>query len=127
MSNRTPHAEGEADLSAVQVARLEAALARYDAPQRPGPPIPRQSYLLEALHDAQEICGGWLPRPALERISDRLQVPAAEVYGVTEFYSMFYTCPVGDRIIRVCQDGPCAVTGADALMLGVCGRLGVQP
>jgi NADH-quinone oxidoreductase subunit F len=126
MYHRISQAEGQTDLSAAQVLRLEAALARYDTPQRSGPPIPRQSYLIEALHDAQEICGGWLPRAALERIASSLEVPSAEVYGVTEFYSMFYTRPVGDRVIRVCQDGPCAVAGADRVIRDVGERLGVQ-
>ena len=36
------------------------------------------------------------------------------MYGVTEFYEMFHTHPVGQKVIRVCQDGPCAVAGADA-------------
>ena len=27
---------------------------------------PSRTYLLEALHDAQELYGGWLPRPAVE-------------------------------------------------------------
>jgi NADH-quinone oxidoreductase subunit F len=78
-------------------------LERYSAQTRPGPPIPRQSYLLEALHDAQGICGGWLPRVALEHIAYHLQVPSAEVYGVTEFYSMFHTRPVANKVIRVCR------------------------
>jgi len=82
--------------------------------------------MLEALHDAQEICGGWLPRAALERIAGSLGVPSAEVYGITEFYSMFYTRPLGGRVIRICQDGPCAVAGADAMIRSVCERLGVQ-
>ena len=56
-----------------------------------------------------------------------MDLPAAEVYGVTEFYEMFYTHPVGQKVIRICQDGPCAVAGADAVLAGLCQRLGVQP
>jgi NADH-quinone oxidoreductase subunit F len=82
--------------------------------------------VIEALHDAQEICGGWLPRVALERIADHFQVPSAEVYGVTEFYGMFYTRPVGKWVIRVCPDGPCAVAGADGLTQDVRRRLGLR-
>ncbi len=70
---------------------------------------------------------GWLPRPAVERIAAALDLPAAEVYGVTEFYEMFHTHPVGQKVIRVCQDGPCAVAGADTVLAGLCQRLGVQP
>jgi NADH-quinone oxidoreductase subunit F len=126
MSTRIPQTDEQADLSPAQAARLEAALARYGAPQPASPSIPPQSYMIEALHDAQEICGGWLPRVALERIADSLGVPSAEVYGVTEFYGMLYTLPVGDRVIRICQDSPCSMAGADAVIQGVCERLGVQ-
>lgn len=103
-------------------AALEQALARYAAG-----PLPRRSYLLEVLHDAQEIFGGWLPRPAVERIAAGLGVPQAEVYGVTEFYELFHTEPVGSKVIRVCQDAPCAVRGADALTANLCRHLGIRP
>ena len=104
-----------------QAAALEAVLARYAATT-----IPR-SYLIEILHETQDIYGGWLPRPAVERIAAALNVPQAEVYGVTEFYDLFHTEPVGRKVIRVCQDAPCGVAGADALLAGLCRHLGVQP
>ena len=92
-----------------------------------GPCDPAQASLLEILHDAQAICGGWLPRPAVEQIAGFLAIPLADVYGVTEFYEMFHTGPVGRKVIRVCQDGPCAVQGADALMARLTERLGIGP
>ena len=85
---------------------LASRLSRY---------APSRTYLLEALHDAQELFGGWLPRPAVEQIATYLGVPVADVYGVIEFYEMFRAEPVGRKLIRVCQDGPCAVAGADEL------------
>ena len=100
-------------------ARLEDLLARYAPQGRAG--------LLEVLHDTQTIFGGWLPRPALERIAGGLGLPVADVYGVTEFYEMFYTQPVGRKIIRVCQDASCALAGADALTAGICRKLGLRP
>ena len=88
---------------------------------------PSRTYLLEALHDAQELFGGWLPRTAVEQIATYLGVPVADVYGVIEFYEMFRAEPVGRKLIRVCQDGPCAVAGADELMGRLCRRLGIRP
>ena len=70
--------------------RLEAMLAGHGPRGR--------TILLEVLHDAQEICGGWLPRPAIERIAEFLEIPVADVYGVTQFYEMFHTEPVGRRV-----------------------------
>jgi NADH-quinone oxidoreductase subunit F len=105
-----------------QYGALEAVLARY----RTARPHPR-SYLLEILHETQDIFDGWLPRPAVERVAAALDMPQADVYGVTEFYDLFHTEPLGRKVLRVCQDAPCAVAGADALLAGLCRHLGVQP
>lgn len=110
-----------------RLAQLDALLTAYIESDRATPENPLRSYLLEILHDAQELFGGWLPRPAVERIAQFLRMPTSEVYGVTEFYEMFHTEPVGRQIIRICQDGPCAVVGADRVLAEVCGRLGVAP
>jgi NADH-quinone oxidoreductase subunit F len=104
---------------APEFAALEDVLARYRPQGRAG--------LIEALHEAQVIFGGWLPRAVVEQVASVLGVPAADVYGVTEFYEMFYTHPVGRKIIRICQDGPCALAGADALLAGMCRKLDIQP
>ena len=104
---------------APEFAALEDVLARYGPQGRAG--------LIETLHEAQAIFGGWLPRAAVERVAAGLGLPAADVYGVTEFYEMFYTHPVGRKIIRICQDGPCGLAGADTLLAGACRALGVKP
>jgi len=104
---------------APEFAALEQILARYRPHGRAG--------LIEALHETQAIFGGWLPRPALERVAAALSLPLADVYGVTEFYDMFFTHVVGQKLIRICQDGPCVLAGADALLAGACSRLGIQP
>lgn len=109
-----------------KLAQLETLLIGYRARSHAVPVIPLRSNLLEILHDAQAIFDGWLPRPALERIAEFLGIPVADVYGVTEFYEMFHTEPVGRQVIRICQDGPCAVAGADRLLAEVCDRLGVR-
>lgn len=107
--------------------QLEASLAAHISLAQTDPVTPLRSRLLEILHDAQAIFGGWLPRPAVERIAEFLHMPTADVYGVTEFYEMFHTEPVGRQVIRVCQDGPCALAGADRVLAEVCDRLGVRP
>ncbi|NJN96916.1 MAG: NAD(P)H-dependent oxidoreductase subunit E [Anaerolineales bacterium] len=86
-----------------------------------------RSVLLEVLHEAQALYGGWLPRHVVTRISRALDVPLSDVYGVTEFYTMFYTQPVGKKIIRLCEDGPCAVQGAEKVKAALCQHLQIQP
>ena len=71
-----------------------------------------RSALLPALHAAQDIYG-YLPQPVAAEIGRILGVPLADVYGVIDFYSMFYRDAVGKTVIQVCDDPACglAVTG----------------
>jgi len=70
---------------------------------------------LPALHAAQALYG-WLPEPVAAEVARALRVPLADVYGVIDFYSMFYREPVGKTIVRVCADPACALLGADAVL-----------
>jgi len=71
--------------------------------------------LLPALHAAQAIYG-YLPEPVTAEVARALHVPLADVYGVIEFYAMFYNEPVARTIVRVCADPACAMLGADAVL-----------
>ena len=66
--------------------------------------------LLPALHAAQELYG-WLPEEVAAEIGRQLRVPEADVYGVIDFYSMFYSRPVARHIARVCGDPSCSIAG----------------
>jgi NADH-quinone oxidoreductase subunit F len=105
---------------------VEPGYAALDAALAERAPLGRAG-LIEALHDAQAIFGGWLPRPAVERVARALGLPLADVHGVIEFYDLFTTRPVGRRVVRVCQDAPCALAGSRALLDSLCARLGVAP
>jgi NADH-quinone oxidoreductase subunit F len=78
-----------------------------------------RSALLPALHQAQKIYG-YLPEPVAGEVANALGVPLADVYGVIDFYSMFYKEPVGERLIRVCGDPSCALAGSDAVTESLC-------
>ena len=78
-----------------------------------------RSALLPALHAAQRIYG-YLPEPVAALVADSLGVPLAEVYGVIDFYTMFYKEPVGEMIVRVCGDPSCALQGSDAVIDALC-------
>lgn len=82
--------------------------------------------LLPALHAAQSLYG-YLPEPVVAEIGKLLRVPLADIYGVIEFYTMFYTEPVGQRVIRVCEDPACAMAGSDALIASLSSSLGIRP
>jgi len=111
------------------VSPQDRALEKILAERSPlwGHNVPEQSLLLEILHEAQVIYGGWLPRPALTRIAHALNLPLSDVYGVTEFYTMFYTRPVGKKIIRICEDAPCAIRGSAQVEAALCRHLQIEP
>ena len=82
--------------------------------------------LLPALHAAQNLYG-YLPEPVAAEIGRLLGVPLADVFGVIDFYTMFYREPVGKTIVRVCTDPACALAGGEAVLGAVCRHLSVAP
>jgi len=105
-------------MSELDLAPLQPVLAELRPQGRPA--------LLPALHAAQKIYG-YLPEPVAAAIAHALGVPLADVYGVIDFYSMFYREPVGRRMVRVCVDPACALAGSDALLAAACAHAGVEP
>ena len=85
--------------------RLDALLPAYEG---------RQGSLIPLLQAAQNL-EGYLSRPVLKHISERMKVPAAEIYGVVTFYSMFHLEPQGKHIVRVCKGTACHVSDADGI------------
>jgi NADH-quinone oxidoreductase subunit E len=71
--------------------------------------------MIEILQDIQARYN-YLPEAALKRVSSRLQVPFAEVYGTASFYKAFSLKPRGRHIIQVCMGTACHVRGADRIV-----------
>ena len=55
----------------------------------------------------------YLPRPALTYLSEKMDVPLSQIYGVGTFYSTFSLEPRGKNIISICLGTACHVRGAD--------------
>jgi NADH-quinone oxidoreductase subunit F len=70
------------------------------------------------LHDAQAIYG-WLPPNIQEAIAHTLRVPLADVHGVIEFYTLFYSEPMPTTVVRVCEDVACQLAGCEAVHTAV--------
>ncbi len=76
-------------------------------------------YLLPALH-ALQTHSGWISPGGLNYISDFLQVPPAEAYGVASFYEMFKVDEAPDHnddVVHVCVDAACQIAASDDLIL----------
>lgn len=55
---------------------------------------------------------GYLPRQAIEYISENSEITLAQLYGVATFYSQFRLSPTGKHKIRVCNGTACHVKGS---------------
>jgi len=71
--------------------------------------------LIPALHEVQKLFG-YLPERALQIVSEELNVPMSEIYGVSTFYSQFTLEPKGEHIIKVCLGTACYVKGAQDIL-----------
>ncbi len=70
---------------------------------------------MPVLHEAQEIFG-YLPRDVQEVISEGLELPLSDVYGVITFYTHFKLKPKGKSHIAVCQGTACYVKNSQKVM-----------
>jgi NADH-quinone oxidoreductase subunit F len=95
---------------------LASILARWAPEGRSG--------LLPALIETQEAYG-WLSKQVLSQIAQGLRVPLSEAYGVTTYYKMLYTKPVGKKILRLCDDVRCYLGGSQDLLRACEETLGV--
>jgi len=83
--------------------------------------------LLKALHTLQNQSeANFLAPKDLELVASMFCVPQAKVWGTVTFYSLFSTTPRGRHIIRVCENAPCHVVGAQNILRALEERLGVS-
>src|SRR4030042_2077219 len=71
--------------------------------------------LIRILQQVQGVVG-YLPKEALQIISDELQVPLSEIYGIVSFYSFFKLVPKGKHVIQVCMGTACYVRGGERII-----------
>jgi NADH:ubiquinone oxidoreductase subunit E len=88
------------------VRRTDEILGRYP---------PQRASLIMVLQDVNAAFN-WLPESALLRISERLGLPYAEVYGTASFYKALSLEPRGDHVIQVCLGTACHVRGAQRIL-----------
>ncbi len=58
----------------------------------------------------------WLPKQALERISERLEVPLSRIQHIVTFYKAFSLVPKGRHEIHICMGTACHVRGAQNVL-----------
>jgi NADH-quinone oxidoreductase E subunit len=98
--------------------RAKAHVAKY-------PPGRQASAVLPLLWIAQEQCGGWLPRAAMDHVAQLLEMAPIRVYEVGTFYTMFNLRPVGRYLLQACTTTPCWLRGSDAVVEACERKLGI--
>ena len=79
----------------------------------------KESSIMPLLSIAQNQNNGWVPKKAIEYVSDLINVPEIKVLELATFYSMYNLSPVGKFHIEVCTTSPCMLRGSDS-MLNLC-------
>jgi NADH-quinone oxidoreductase subunit E len=82
------------------------------------------SAVISLLWRAQKQNGYWLPRPAIEKVAEKLRMPYIRVLEIATFYSMFNLAPVGKFFIQLCGTTPCQLAGSDAIKAVLKARVG---
>jgi formate dehydrogenase (NAD+, ferredoxin) subunit C len=71
--------------------------------------------LMPILNDVQKTFG-CVPLEVQQKISEELNIPFSEIYGVVTFYSQFSLEPKGDFVIGVCMGTACYVKNAQPIL-----------
>ncbi len=101
----------------MDIARVDQIIDKYEA---------EPSSLIQVLLEIQAE-NNWLPAEALERISEKLQVPLARIQHIATFYKAFSLVPKGRHRIHICMGTACHVRGATRILDTVQELTGIQP
>ncbi len=84
------------------------------------------SSLIQVMLEIQSE-NNWLPKAALDRISERLNVPLARILHIATFYKAFSMVPKGRHGIHICMGTACHVRGAKRVLDSVQDLTGIKP
>jgi NADH-quinone oxidoreductase subunit E len=86
----------------------------------------KASSLIQVMLDIQSE-NHWLPKEALERISQKLQVPLTRIHHIATFYKAFSLVPKGRHEIHICMGTACHVRGAPRVLDTIQDLTGIKP
>ena len=84
-----------------------------------------KSALIMILQEIEDLYG-YLPSWALKHVSEKLDVPLIQVYGVASFYDAFHLTPRGKYLIRVCLGTACYLRGSQRILDALEKELGIK-
>ena len=81
--------------------------------------------LITILQHTQEIYG-YLPKEAIELISEKTGIATSEIMGVGTFYTQFRFGPVGKYLIMLCQVTASHVNSSELILQTIRDELGID-
>lgn len=76
-----------------------------------------ESRVIAMLQDVQSQFR-YLPKEAIERLSEMLNIPEPRIYHIATFYKAFSLTPRGEHEIRVCLGTACHIKGGKRIAEG---------
>jgi len=84
-----------------------------------------KSQLIHILLDIQKK-NHWLSKLSLMWVSEKLEIPLAQVYTLASFYKAFSLVPRGEHLIRLCMGTSCKVRGVPVILDSLQSQLGIK-
>ena len=84
----------------------------------------RKDSLIKILEEIQ-VKYGYIPKVCQLEISEYLDMPLAEIYGVITFYARFSLKPKGKYNVSICLGTACFVKGSNEILEGAKEKLGI--
>lgn len=110
------HADEMPEITPEQWAEVYAIIARHAS--TPGA-------LITVLREAQAVVG-YFPPELIEAISEGMNIPGSDVFGVVSFYSLFSLTPKGRHTIKVCTGTACYVKGIREVINRIASEYGIR-
>lgn len=98
-------------------AAVDAVVERYGGDR---------SFVIPMLQDLQADFG-YVPREAMKRMAEVLNVPLSQLYSVATFYTSFSLTPRGKHLITLCMGTVCYLKGAKEIAEKIQGHLNIEP
>ena len=98
--------EKRGELFPKDIRLLNAIIKKYDG---------KKEFLICILQDIQNRYE-YLPRGALIHVSEKLDIPLIQIYGVATFFKAFSLTPRGGHTCTICLGTACHVRGAEKVL-----------
>jgi NADH-quinone oxidoreductase subunit E len=101
----------------MEINRIDQIIDKYESDA---------SALIQVLLEIQSE-NHWLPKEALERVSEKLEVPLSRINHIATFYKAFSLVPKGRHEVHICMGTACHVRGATRVLDTVEDLTGIKP